>query len=457
MIKQILNCPYYLKIILISILFSNYLHSQNFSVTISAPTNIQANLFLISGEKLTFVDSLKATQNIYKYQIRSEKGFYRIVFDKNKYFNFIYDDEDIEIKTDANNVIDSLKIIKSESNKIYYEFLKLNKDYKAKSELLDLILFRYPKDDDFYQTTKSKLKQIQEDYNYFVNVTSQENSNSFIAKYVKSAQLPIIDSAIPTEKQLDFLKSHSLDNVDFNKAVLINSDFFTNKSIEYLTYYRNPQLPKELLEKEFIKAVDTLLNKAKINQLVYQHITEYLIDGFKKFGFDKIIDYIVENYVIKDDLCLDEQTENSIQKRIDQSKFLALGTKVPNFVLNDENGNEINLSIIESEKILLVFYSSQCPHCQELLPQLNELAKSKKEKDLKVLSISLDTSKTDWINFVRTNKLGNLINLSDLNGWKSKAAKDYFIYATPTMFLLNYERKIIYKPITFDELLKQLN
>lgn len=31
----------------------------------------------------------------------------------------------------------------------------------------------------------------------------------------------------------------------------IFSDCFTNKTIEYLTYYRNPQLPKELLEKEF--------------------------------------------------------------------------------------------------------------------------------------------------------------------------------------------------------------
>ncbi|MFZ1290932.1 MAG: redoxin domain-containing protein [Melioribacteraceae bacterium] len=442
---------------MISILFSNYLYSQKLSVTISTSTNSQASLFLISGEKLTFIDSLKSLQNIIEFHIDSEKGFYRIVFDKNKYFNFVYDEEDIEIITDANNILDSLKILKSESNKIYYEFLKLNKDYKTKSELLQLILIRYPKDDDFYQTTKFKLKQIQEEYNYFVNVTSQESPISFIAKYVKSAQLPIIDSEIPTEKQLDFLKTHSLDKVDFNNAELVNSDVFTNKSIEYLTYYRNPQLPKELLEKEFTKAVDTLLNKAKVNQLVYQHITEYLIDGFKKFGFDKIIDYILENYVIKDDLCLDEQTENSIQKRIDQSKLLAIGTKVPNFILNDENGNEINLSQIESEKILLVFYSSQCPHCQELLPQLNELAKSKKEKDLQVLAISFDTTKTDWLHFIKNNKLQNLINLSDLNGWNSKIAKNYFIYATPTMFLIDSGRKILGKPIMYKELVKQLN
>ena len=147
-------------------------------------------------------------------------------------------------------------------------------------------------------------------------------------------------------------------------AELIYSDAFTNKTIEYLTYYRNPQLPKEFLEKEFMKAVDTLLNKAKVNQFVYQHITEYLIDGFKKFGFDKIIDYIVENYVIEDDLCLDEETENSIQRRIDQSKLLAVGIIAPNIIMPDKDGKVIDLSKIKSDKTLLVFYASWCPHCQ---------------------------------------------------------------------------------------------
>ena len=269
--------------------------------------------------------------------------------------------------------------------------------------------------------------------------------------YVKSAQLPIMDSNISNEKQLDYLKSHSLDNVDFNNALLINSDVFTNKSIEYLIYYRNPQLPKELLEKEFIKAVDTLLNKAKINQLVYQHITEYLLDGFKKFGFDKIIDYIIDNYVIADDLCLDEETENSIQKRIDQSKLLTIGTKAPNFNSTDNEGNVIDLSKIKAEKILLVFYSTQCPHCRTLLPKLSTLKKER--KNLKIIALSLDYNKNEWIEFLDENKI-DLININDSKGWEGEFAKRFYIYATPTMFLIDSEKKIIGKPITFLELIK---
>ena len=55
----------------------------------------------------------------------------------------------------------------------------------------------------------------------------------------------------PFEEQITYLKSHALDNVNFYDDGLIYSDAFTNKTIEYLTYYRNPQLPLELLEKEF--------------------------------------------------------------------------------------------------------------------------------------------------------------------------------------------------------------
>lgn len=51
----------------------------------------------------------------------------------------------------------------------------------------------------------------------------------------------------------------------------------------------------------------------------------------------------------------------------------------------DKNENLIDLSKIRSDEILLVFYASWCPHCQELVPQLNEFFKSNKGID--VLSI----------------------------------------------------------------------
>ena len=70
------------------------------------------------------------------------------------------------------------------------------------------------------------------------------------------------------------------------------------------------------------------MNKAKVNQLVYQDITEHLINEFKELGFNEVIVYIVDNYVIKDDLCLDEKLRNSIQRRMDQSKRFRIGAEM---------------------------------------------------------------------------------------------------------------------------------
>ena len=433
------------------------------SFTIAQQVNIKVNnsvwekavLASLVGEKISFIDTISIS-NEGKFEfnfddIKNHKGFYRLALDNKKWIDFIYDKEYVVIETDADNILDNLTILKSESNKIYYDFIKMNNDYKTKAELLQLILSRYPQEDDFYQTTKDELIQVQENYLNFVNITSQSNPNSFVARYIRSAQLPIVETDIKFDEQVTYLKVHALDNVNFYDDGLIYSDAFTNKAIEYLTYYRNPQLPKELLEKEFMIAVDTILTKAKVNPIVYQHIVEYLIDGFRKFGFDQSIDYIVENYVIKDDLCLDAKIESSIDRRIDQARNFKIGNAVPNIVLPDLSGSLIELNKINSDNTLIIFYASWCLHCQSLLPQINDLYKNQIENNAEVFAVSIDTTKSDWMNFIETNNL-NWINVSDIRGWDGQAAKDYYIYATPTMILIDTEQKIIAKPSDINDL-----
>lgn len=445
------------NILLLIILASTLSYSQQLNIRLTNTTVLSANLLSLSGEKVELVDSIRTSKPgefIYNFADRIfHKGFYRLQLNQQKVVDFVYNGTDIELQTDALNIFDSMKVISSLSNSLYYNFVKLNKTYKTKSELLQLILARYPKDDEYYEVSKARLNALQDEYIEFVYSTSQNEPESFIARYIRSVQLPIINYALTPEEQLKELKLHALDHVDFNDEALIYSDCFSNKAIEYLMYYRNPQLPKELLEKEFTIAVDTLLTKASVNQLVYQHVTEYLIDGFKKFGFDTIIDYILENYVIKDDLCLNEELESSIENRIKQSKLLSVGSEVPDISINDSEGKTVVLSKLKSEKTLLIFYSSNCPHCKEMLPKLSKLYDSQDEKAVEILAISLDEKREDWLDFLGENNF-NWINVSDQQGWFGKVARDYYIYATPTMFLLDSEKKIIAKPLNVTDLVK---
>jgi len=449
-----------MKILLVClfIIFGTNLIAQDISIKIIGSNGV-ATLLQLEGENSTKIDSVVSRNGVYKFSLNGKhNGFYRLQLDKQHWIDFINDGANIKIESDIKNIIDNLKIIQSETNKLYHQFIGLNKSYKTKTELLNVVLTHYPKDDSYYSLTERKLIEIQEEYKQFVEVTSQEKENSFISRYIKSAQLPIvpilpekITSPNQPNKQLEYLKLHALDNVDFTDIEMLYSDLYTTKSIEYLTYYRNQQLPKPLLEKEFMKAVDTLLYKAKANELVYKHMTEYLIDGFTKFGFDLIINYIVDNYVIKDDICLNAELESSIQKRIDQAKRFKIGSDVPNIILPDINGNEIDLSKIESEKVLVLFYASWCPHCIDKLPELVTLYNNQKEKRVEVLAISIDEKKEEWTKVIKDYKM-NWLNASDLKGWSGKAAEDYSIYATPTMFLLDKNKKVESTPLEIEEI-----
>jgi peroxiredoxin len=444
-------------IVIVSLFFFNINFAQQLSFEIKNPAESKLIISRIHGENATIIDTIGSIESgVFHFSLSNKQiGFYRISFVNRKEINFIYNDNDVEIQTDAHNILDSLKVIKSESNKLYYAYLKLNKTYKTKTELLQFVLVHYPKDDDYYRTTQAKVEQLQVQYLKFVDTTSQKNPNSFIARYIKSSQLPIVNYNMPLPEQLAYLKTHALDNVDFKDSELTNSDLFTNKTIEYLTYYRNPQLPKELLEKEFMIAVDSLLNKAKVNYQVYKQIVEYLIDGFKKYGFEEDVEYVVKNYVVKDDICLDKETEASIGNMVDQMEYLRINTTAPDIVMKGTSGKEINMNKVKSGKMLVLFYASWCPHCKKLMPKLVDYIKSIKNDSLKVLAVSLDSIKTDWLNFVKVNGM-NWINVNSSKGWDCKAAHDYYIYATPTMFLLNNDKRIIGKPLTIEELKKEL-
>lgn len=444
-------------LIIILITASNYC-AQAINITIEASAE-KAALYELKGEETFLIDSIGAKSNG-RYSLSADDynlhtGFYRLTLNNRKRLNFIFDGRDVNLKTHLDYPPDSLKVLQSESNRLYYKFLELNREYKQKTELLRLVLSQYPDEDDYYHTTRQKLQQIQNEYIEFVNLESQKDTASFIASYIYSAQLPIVDINIPKEEYVNYLKKHALDYVNFNNAGLIYSDLFTSKSIEYLIYFRNPQLPKGLLEKEFMKAVDTLLTKASVNIMVYEHIANYLIDGFRSFGFDKIIDYILENYIIKDELCLDEQTESTIQRRIEQAKNLKKGMKVPDFSLPNSNGNEFELSEIKSAKTLLVFYQSDCPHCKDLMPKLDDYYKEK-SNNMEIVAIALDQNEQKWQKFISKNEL-SYINLREPDGWDGEIATAYSIYATPTMFLLDETKEIISKPQTFQELEKFMN
>lgn len=74
--------------------------------------------------------------------------------------------------------------------------------------------------------------------------------------------------------------------------------------------------------------------------------------------------------------------------------------------------------------------------CIENLPTLKSFYEKNKEKNLKLLSISLDSDKSRWKDAINKHHL-NWDNVSELKGWEGKVSKDYNVYAIPKTVLIN--------------------
>ncbi len=128
----------------------------------------KAVLLEIEGENSNEIDTVFVTGSEFLFSLSGKHpGIYRLKFDNLRFLNFINDGKDVELKTNFNNIADSLQIINSESNKLFLEFLKLNKSFKTKTELLNVILQRFPEDDDYYDVTLKKFEELKYDYSFF--------------------------------------------------------------------------------------------------------------------------------------------------------------------------------------------------------------------------------------------------------------------------------------------------
>jgi len=252
------------------------------------------------------------------------------------------------------------------------------------------------------------------------------------------------------DKFLSFNQVHFFDETDFGDTILMKTNVLTAKAIDYLGFYSINSQNKALQEEFFIQAVDTILHKAMENGKVYNFLMQYLIEGFEMYGFDRVISHIAANYEPAN-TCVNEERKSELEKRMENLRKLAVGQIAPNIVIEDEEGGTFDLSTIESEYTVVLFWASWCPHCNQMMPGLKDVYEDNNLPDFEVLAISIDTSATDYSRALATHA-SPWINYTDLNGWDSKAAIDFSIYATPTMFLIDRRREILGRPVSISDL-----
>lgn len=418
-------------------------------------------------------------EKMYAFQIPSmaTKGMYRLIFGKTlvaellneppQQLDFIFNDENIILETDFKAPFDSLKITKSQENRIWHDFLKKEKNFRKKLRYAKLeidycqskvtVLIPDTTNKNSCAQFTSQYNKLQKKRNELINKTIKENPNLYASKIIDIYREPFIDGNLSKEERNLQFRNDFFNDVNFFDETLLNTSIYTDKVYRYLMSYTQKGISKKQQEFEFIKAVDKILQSVHqgktsnpTNPIIYEFILDYLVRGFEETKMDVILEYISENYVAT--TCQTDK-KNKLERKL-AFRNMKVGTAISDFIMHDINDDLIGLSDVVKPINLIVFWTSSCHHCIEMLPKIRDWNKNENNNKLEIIAVSIDTNKTEWQDKVFELGIESWYNFSDLIGWEGETVLNYNIYATPTMFIVDQEKHILAKPANYNEFIE---
>ena len=235
-------------------------------------------------------------------------------------------------------------------------------------------------------------------------------------------------------------------DTDFSDTTLISSKSFSDQLIVF--FYSFTDGDEQHFDSLSIAGLEFVLNKAKVNMRMYEFILDFALNGYAAMGRDQVTDYLL-NYpqlaegeiTMEEGLRLDSITE-PYQK-------VKVGAKVPDFSGVAIDGRLYHLYDSKAERIIVVFWSTDCEYCHDFLVQIRKHLDLKSEFELVTFALAED--KNDVTKTVKKMRLPGYHFYDDLR-WEGKAFLDFHVTSTPTVFLVDAEKTIVCKPYDWDEL-----
>lgn len=135
---------------------------------------------------------------------------------------------------------------------------------------------------------------------------------------------------------------------------------------------------------------------------------------------------------------------------------VALNTEAPNIVLQNPNGDTIQLKNLQGNYVLLDFWASWCQPCRHENPNVVALYNKYHAQGFEVFSVSLDANAEQWKKAIAKDGLVWKNHGCDFGGWQSAPAQAYKVDAIPCTFLIDKKGKVIAKNLHGEELAAKL-
>ena len=445
---------------------------QGFEVTLNAPqyNGGIAYLTYYYGKSMNVQDSaIVNSKGVAVFQGKDKilPGVYSVVLPgKNKLLDFlIANKQKINISIpDTSDIINTAKISGAEENDLFEKYQKYIAE-KGKFLQQELEAYKNSATKSDSASHEKKYKELNDEVNAYREKIIKENPESMLAALFTSMKpVPVLNPNPQTHEDslanFQYYKKHFWDGISFMDDRIIRTPFFLPKLEQY---YENviPQVPDSI-----IKESDYMLLLARSSPEMYKFLLNWLTDEYinpKYMGQDAVFVHLFEKYHSKGvSDWLNEKQMKTISNRAYMLMSNLIGEQAANLEMVDSSGTSKPLYNIKANYVIVCFWDPNCGHCQKQVPRLDSIYNAKwKNEGVKMYGVLTETKDFDeWKKFIRDKNLGGWTNVYETEAQAKivEASKQpsykqlYDVIQTPTLYLLDENKKIIAKKLTMEQM-----
>ena len=346
-------------------------------------------------------------------------------------------------------------------NRLSLEFTDdTNREFKRFKKQSDSLLHRLSvlyelsgkyldKKGQFYQDLQKEINHAVQSYNGFSDGFIEKGGLSSLCAAALKTHVP--PEMMGPSERLDYMLSNFFKTFLPLESGYLNSRIYEIKLNEYMgLVFQKAQFAGGLDEDILIKETDRFLEKIKPdNQLTIQTL-DFIRERFYKLSLDKALEYLDTQWYAGQ-CAVDDDPE--LAGRLELYERLAPGRPAPEIKGLGQNGQRVGISDLKAKEFVVVFWATWCDHCTKELPKIYSWLSSQKE--VATIAIALDQEEQKWNQMISGFPGWKHIRAKEV--WEDKVVKDYGIYATPTIYVLDENKNIKDKAKNLRELKTVLN
>ncbi len=296
---------------------------------------------------------------------------------------------------------------------------------------------------------------------------ANKNPTTLLAALFRALKEPVVP---PAEKHpggkydslyaLNYFKTNYWNGISFTDDRLLRTPIFEQRLDKY---YKDLVVPHpDTISRE----ADQMLLNARPNKEMFKYLLTYLVQKYIKpeyMGLDAVFVHLFEKY-INNNPQVDWFTEAYRKYMFERAYSLManlIGNPAQNLELVDTLDAPRPLYGIDALFTVICFWDPTCGHCKEVVPKVDSLFQNKwKQQGIAVYGVMVDGGKEAWIKYINENNLNGWVHVYQTIEQKereNKAGKAsykqlYDVYQTPVLYLLDKDKRIIAKKLTYEQI-----